>query len=73
MGNGRAISVLAAREGAAVVCADVNEAAASETAALVKDEGATAHVVVGDVRSDADCERIVAEANDAVGGICALV
>ena len=31
IGNGRAIAVLAAREGAAVACADVEDAAARET------------------------------------------
>ena len=36
MGDGRAIAVLAAREGADVVCADLNEAAAEETAGLVR-------------------------------------
>src|SRR5205085_5478780 len=35
MGNGRAISVLAGREGATVACADVDKDAADETARLV--------------------------------------
>ena len=39
IGNGRAISVLAAREGAAVVCADIDRAAADETVRLVTAEG----------------------------------
>lgn len=72
-GNGRAISVLAAREGAAVACADVNEAAAAETARLVKDEGATAHVLVGDVRNADECAGLVAQAHAALGGLDALV
>ena len=43
MGNGRAISVLAAREGAAVACADRDAGAAEATAALVtKDRAAVA-------------------------------
>ena len=45
MGNGRAISVLAAREGAAVACADKDRAAAAETARLARAEGATAEVL----------------------------
>jgi len=73
VGNGRAISVLAAREGAAVACADVNEAAARETAALVEAEGAKATVVVGDVTSEADCARIVDETVVALRGLDALV
>ena len=39
IGNGRAISVLAAREGAAVACADRDAGAAEATAALVRNEG----------------------------------
>lgn len=38
LGNGRAISVLAAREGAAVACADRDADAAEQTAALVRGE-----------------------------------
>jgi NAD(P)-dependent dehydrogenase (short-subunit alcohol dehydrogenase family) len=73
VGNGRAISVLAAREGAAVVCADVDAESAAETAALVEKEGGTASVVVGDVSVEADCVRIVEEANGAMGGLDGLV
>jgi NAD(P)-dependent dehydrogenase (short-subunit alcohol dehydrogenase family) len=73
IGNGRAISVLAAREGASVACADRDEAAAIETARLVKDEGGRAEVVVGDV-ADADaCIRVVNEARDALGGLDGVV
>src|SRR5260370_1325178 len=39
IGNGRAISVLAGREGAAVACADHDAGAAEATAALVRGEG----------------------------------
>jgi len=51
IGNGRAISVLAAREGAAVACADRDAGAAEATAALVRDEGQAAAVVLADVAS----------------------
>ena len=73
IGNGRAISVLCAREGATVACADVDEAAANVTAGLVRDEGARATVVIGDVTDDADCARIVNEATESMGGIDGLV
>jgi NAD(P)-dependent dehydrogenase (short-subunit alcohol dehydrogenase family) len=73
VGNGRAISVLAAREGAAVACADVDRAAAGETARLVDAEGAKSAVVIGDVRDDEACARIVDEARAALGGLDALV
>lgn len=48
VGNGRAISVLAAREGAAVVCLDRDEAAARETAAWIAKEGGQVSVAVAD-------------------------
>lgn len=67
MGNGRAISVLAAREGAAVVCADRDADAAEATAGLVRDEGAEATVLVGDVAVADDCARLVAEAGPLTG------
>ena len=43
--NGKAASVLFAREGARVFAADINLAAAEETAAIIRGEGgdATAH------------------------------
>ncbi len=73
IGNGRAISVLAAREGAAVACVDRDADAAQETARLVAEAGGTAQVVVGDVADESACERVVAESFDALGGIDGLV
>jgi len=73
IGNGRAIAILCAREGAAVACADVDAAAARETQALVEKEGARGAVVVGDVSDEATCERIVAESEVALGGLDGVV
>jgi NAD(P)-dependent dehydrogenase (short-subunit alcohol dehydrogenase family) len=73
VGNGRAITVLAAREGAAVACVDRDRDAAEETARLVEVEGGTAPVVVGDVADEAACARVIAESADALGGIDGLV
>jgi NAD(P)-dependent dehydrogenase (short-subunit alcohol dehydrogenase family) len=73
VGNGRAISVLAAREGAAVACADIDSASAKDTAALVDAEGAGSAVVIGDVTREDDCARIVEEAAEALGGLDGLV
>jgi NAD(P)-dependent dehydrogenase (short-subunit alcohol dehydrogenase family) len=73
IGNGRAITVLAAREGAAVVCADRDRAAAEVTAGLARAEGATAEVVVADVADPAACTAVVAQAADALGGLDGLV
>lgn len=67
VGNGRAIAVLAAREGAAVICADRDEAAASATAELIRGEGGTAEVVVADVSREDECERLVDDAGELTG------
>ena len=69
VGNGRAIAITAARQGAAVACADRDAAAAEETARLVTDEGGSACVVVADVASEGGCAATVAEAADALGGL----
>ena len=73
VGNGRAIAVLAAREGAAVACADIDEGAATTTAELVAGEGATAAVVVGDVADEASCAAMVAAAQRELGGLDGVV
>jgi NAD(P)-dependent dehydrogenase (short-subunit alcohol dehydrogenase family) len=73
MGNGRAIAVLAAREGATVACVDRDAGAAEETARLVAAEGAKAAVVVGDVADDVACAQIIDDSFDALGGIDGLV
>ena len=62
VGNGRAIAVAAAREGAAVVCADRDRVAAEETAAWIEGEGATASVVIADVSTEAGCVDLVTAA-----------
>jgi len=73
IGNGRAIAVLAAREGASVACADRDEAAATATAGLVRAEGGTAEVLVADV-ADADaCAALAGRARDALGGLDGVV
>jgi NAD(P)-dependent dehydrogenase (short-subunit alcohol dehydrogenase family) len=73
MGNGRAISVLAASEGAAVACLDVDEAAARTTADMVKAEGGHATVLVGDVSDPQTASSCVADASDVLGGLDGLV
>ncbi len=73
LGNGRAIAVLAAREGASVVCADRDRPAAKVTADLVRAEGADAAVVVADVADPAACDTVIGESVAAVGGLDGLV
>ncbi|NUR91146.1 MAG: SDR family oxidoreductase [Nonomuraea sp.] len=54
-GNGRAIAVTAAREGAHVICADVDTLAADDTASLITGDGGSAGVVTVDVADTAAC------------------
>jgi NAD(P)-dependent dehydrogenase (short-subunit alcohol dehydrogenase family) len=48
-GNGKAAAVAYAREGASVVCVDLVQAAAEETAAIIDSEGGTALAISADV------------------------
>jgi NAD(P)-dependent dehydrogenase (short-subunit alcohol dehydrogenase family) len=73
LGNGRAIAARCAREGAAVACADVDRAAAEETARLVEAAGASASVHAGDAADAGDADRVVTEAAGAMGGLDGLV
>jgi NAD(P)-dependent dehydrogenase (short-subunit alcohol dehydrogenase family) len=72
-GNGQAISVLAAREGAVVAVVDVVAEAAEQTVRLVEQAGGTASVVIADVADPEQCDRLVDEASAALGGIDAMV
>ena len=69
-GNGQAVCVLSAVEGARVAVADRDEAAARETVALVGD---AAVPLVADVSDADDCATVVAAAAEALGGIDAVV
>jgi NAD(P)-dependent dehydrogenase (short-subunit alcohol dehydrogenase family) len=73
VGNGRAIAVLAAREGAAVAGSDVDADAAAQTAELIRSEGGTGHALTGDAADPADVERVVAEALERLGGLDGVV
>jgi NAD(P)-dependent dehydrogenase (short-subunit alcohol dehydrogenase family) len=59
VGTGKAIAVLFATEGATVCVVDRDAAHAERTLEEINEGGGTAFVVVGDVSSSADCERIV--------------
>jgi NAD(P)-dependent dehydrogenase (short-subunit alcohol dehydrogenase family) len=71
-GNGKAAAVLYAREGAAVACIDLDEAAARETADIVTGEGGRAIAVAADVTKLASIEAAVAETVAAFGAITVL-
>ncbi|MBJ7471495.1 MAG: SDR family oxidoreductase [Solirubrobacteraceae bacterium] len=73
IGNGRAISVLAARHGAQLVCNDMDTDAAQGTVDLITAEGHEATALIGDV-GDADrCTALVDEAAAQLGGLDGLV
>ena len=72
-GNGQAIAMLAAREGASVAIVDVVADAAQETVRLIERSGGSAASVLADV-ADADaCERLVDEAAEVMGGLDGVV
>lgn len=58
IGNGRAIAMLLAREGAQVVGVDLNLAAAEETARLVAAEGGEMLALAADVTQEGDIRRV---------------
>ncbi|MGZ5080249.1 MAG: SDR family NAD(P)-dependent oxidoreductase [Usitatibacter sp.] len=72
-GIGLACAQAFAREGARVVLADVNEAAARQAAAQLQADGAKAVFVVCDVSSKAAVERAVATAVESFGSLDILV
>jgi NAD(P)-dependent dehydrogenase (short-subunit alcohol dehydrogenase family) len=72
-GNGRAVAIAAAREGAAVAVTDVDAQAAELTAQLAASEGPAAHHRVVDSADPASGGDAVAWAVDALGGLDGLV
>lgn len=58
VGNGRAIALVFAREGADLVLADKDPGSVAETAELVRKAGGRAEVVIADATVEADCQRM---------------
>ncbi len=61
IGNGRAIAVRAAREGASVICVDRDEEAAQATWRQIVEEGGNAAVLICDVTTEEGCRTAVPE------------
>jgi NAD(P)-dependent dehydrogenase (short-subunit alcohol dehydrogenase family) len=61
IGNGRAIALRAAREGATVLCVDRDEGAVEETWRMITEEGGKAAVVVADVTTEEGCRAAVSD------------
>lgn len=72
-GNGRAITVLFAREGARVVALDRDSETVEETRAIVAGEGGVCTVEIADVTESAQVERAVAATVARWGGLHLLV
>jgi NAD(P)-dependent dehydrogenase (short-subunit alcohol dehydrogenase family) len=72
-GNGRAMSVLFAREGATVAVCDLDEASAEATAELVRTEGAQAVTTAGDAADEDTVVRMLDEAASGLGGLDGIV
>jgi NAD(P)-dependent dehydrogenase (short-subunit alcohol dehydrogenase family) len=73
IGNGRAISILLAREGARVAVVDIDDPAAAATVAAIESEGGEATALIADVADSEAVERMVAHAHERLGGIDGLV
>ena len=73
IGNGRAMAILFAREGAQCACVDLRIEAAEETTALIAKEGGQALALAADVTQESEIARVVAATLAAFGRIDILV
>jgi NAD(P)-dependent dehydrogenase (short-subunit alcohol dehydrogenase family) len=71
-GIGRETALLFAKEGASVVCADVNEGAARGTSEAIEKQGGRSAWFRADVSSSSDCEQMVALAERQFGALHVL-
>ena len=72
-GLGRATAIGAAREGAQLVLADIDEAGGEATAQLISDEGGTAHFVHTDLSQSADVRRLMDTVGERYGHLDILI
>jgi NAD(P)-dependent dehydrogenase (short-subunit alcohol dehydrogenase family) len=73
VGNGRAISRLLGREGAAMACLDISPKAAAEVCTEIAAEGGRAVPIVADIADIAAIDRAVEESAAGLGGLDGLV
>lgn len=68
-GNGKATAVTFAREGAKVLCADINQEAAEETAAIISEEGLDAIAFQCNVTDSDRVKAMVDTCHDSFGSV----
>jgi NAD(P)-dependent dehydrogenase (short-subunit alcohol dehydrogenase family) len=73
LGNGRAIALALAREGATVALTDADELAARESVAMVEAAGGVAHSRLADAADASACARAVNWAHEILGGLDGVV
>ncbi len=72
-GIGRATALRFAREGARIVCSDLDETGVQETIKLITESGGSATAVLGNVAVRADAQRMVDTALEAYGTLDILI
>ena len=72
-GLGRATAIGAAKEGAQLVLADIDEDGGEATAQLISDEGGTAHFVRTDLSQSADVRRLMDTVGERYGHLDILI
>lgn len=73
LGNGKAMAILFAREGARVAILDTQRDWAAETQKVIEREGGESILIEADITSEDACRRAVDEAVAAFGGLHVLV
>jgi NAD(P)-dependent dehydrogenase (short-subunit alcohol dehydrogenase family) len=73
IGNGRAISLLLAREGAKVAASDYEQSAVDGTVELITAGGGEATAMIADVRNPSGVETVVENARGWLGGLDGVV
>jgi NAD(P)-dependent dehydrogenase (short-subunit alcohol dehydrogenase family) len=73
IGNGRAMAILFAREGADVICVDKRLDSAEETVSMITEQGGKAWAFRADVTKPAECAAIAAEGKSRLERIDILV
>ena len=73
IGNGRATSIVLARQGAKVALIDHNVEWAQETKRMIDEEGGTSEVIEADVTSEESCKKAIERTVQLFGTVHILV